>query len=84
MYIVVGSATTAERLRKAIERTIGFPAYVVKTPPQIRSGGCSYSVRVDDRALGVINQVFRDTGISYKKIYTVKKENGESVYNAVS
>ncbi len=83
MYIVVGSATTAERLRKVIERTIAFPAYVVKTPPQIRNGGCSYSVRVDDRALGIINRICRDVGVSYKKIYTVKKENGVSVYHAV-
>lgn len=84
MYIVAGSATTAERLRRAIERTIGFPAYVVKTPPPIRKGGCSYSVKLDDRALDAVKKIIRGSGISYKKIYTVKKQDGEIVYHAVS
>lgn len=83
MYVVVGSATVAERLKRAIERNIGFPAYVVKTPAPIRKGGCSYSVRTDDRALSMIKKIARENGLSYKKIYMVKKQNGESVYNAV-
>lgn len=84
MYIVVGSATAAERLRRAAERNIGFPAYVVKTPAAIRKGGCSYSVEFDDRALDVIKQLSGNIGISYKKIYRVEKRNGERVYHAVS
>ena len=51
MYILVGSVTTATRLKKAAEKIIGFPAYVVHTPSALNQGGCSYSVRVDDRAL---------------------------------
>ena len=51
MYILIGSVTTATRLKKAAEKIIGFPAYVVHTPSALNQGGCSYSVRVDDRAL---------------------------------
>lgn len=83
MYVVVGSATAAERLRKTAEKNIGIPAYVVKTPAPIRKGGCSYSVRIDDRALNMIKKIARDRGLSYKGIYTVRKKNGESVYHAV-
>ncbi len=84
MYIVVGSATAAERLKRAAERIVGFPAYVVHTPAGIRHGGCSYSVRLDDRALNEIKKISADNGISFKKIYIEKTEKGERVYHAIS
>ena len=84
MYVVVGSASSAERLKKIIEKTIGFPAYVVHTPAKIRSGGCSYSVRTDDRALSIVKRTVNEYGLSYKKIYLVNNKNGERVYRAVS
>ncbi len=84
MYIIVGSATTAERLKKAAEKIVGFPAYVVHTPTALNQRGCSYSVRIDDRALEIIKNIARDNGISIKKIYIEKNENGERVYHAVS
>lgn len=40
MYILVGSVTTATRLKKAAEKIIGFPAYVVHTPSALNQGGC--------------------------------------------
>ncbi len=83
MYIVVGSATAAERLKRAAERIVGFPAYVVHTPAAIHHGGCSYSVRLDDRALNEIKKISADNGISFKKIYIEKTEKGERVYHAV-
>lgn len=84
MYIIVGSVTTATRLKKIAEKTIGFPAYVVHTPSAIRTGGCSYSVRLDDRALSDIKMIASDNEIPIKRIYIEKFENGESVYHAVS
>lgn len=84
MYIVVGSATTAERYKRRLERVSGYPASVVRTPAPIRTGGCSYSVRIDDRALSLAKQVSRESGLSYKKIYRVQNNNGERVYYAVS
>lgn len=84
MYILVGSATTAERLKKAVERNVGFPAAVVHTPSALSTGGCSYSLRLDDRMLGDIRRIASDNHIPIRRIYIEKKENGESVYHAVS
>ena len=84
MYIVTGSMTTAERLRRAAESATGYPAYTVRTPAKIRKGGCSYSVKMDDRALEPVRKVIRDYGFGVKKIYKVRTRNGESVYHAVS
>lgn len=38
MYILVGSVTTATRLKKVAEKIIGFPAYVVHTPSALNQG----------------------------------------------
>lgn len=85
MYVVIGSSTTAQRLKNNLERVAGIPSYVVKTPPRIRTGGCSYSVKADDRALDTVKKIARSSGISYRKIYTVRKDvKGESVYHDIS
>lgn len=84
MYVTVGSATTAERLKKVCECVLGFPAYVVHTPSELNNGGCSYSVRLDNRALGDIKKIASDNEIPIKRIYIEKTENGERVYDAVS
>lgn len=84
MYILVGSSTTAERLKRSVEKNIGFPAYVVHTPSGIKRGGCSYCVRLDDRALNDIRTVASDNGINIKGIYKEKTENGERVFYVVS
>lgn len=84
MYILVGSSTTAERLKRATERRLGFPAYVVHTPSAISTGGCSYCVRVDDRALGEIRIIASESGVPIKNIYIETTEKGERVYHAVS
>ncbi len=84
MYVVIGSSTMAARLKKSVEKIVGFPAYVVHTPSELRNGGCSYSVRLDDRALIEIRRIAVDNGINIKGIYTEKNENGERVFYAVS
>lgn len=83
MYILVGSSTNAERLKKSAERRLGFPAYVVHTPAAVSTGGCSYSVRMDDRALDEVRKIASDIGITIKNIYITKTENGERVYHAI-
>lgn len=84
MYIVVGSSTTAVRMKNVLEKIVGYPAYVVHTPAELSQGGCSYSVRADDRAMHMIKKIAADNGISFKKIYIEKNNNGERVYHAVS
>ena len=84
MYILIGSVTTATRLKKAAEKIIGFPAYVVHTPSALNQGGCSYSVRVDDRALNEIRKIAGDNEIPIRRIYIERTVNGERVYDVVS
>ena len=84
MYVLVGSSTTAERLKKSVEKVVGFPAYVVHTPSGIKHGGCSYCVRLDDRALQEVRTIASDNEINIKGIYKEKTENGERVFYAVS
>lgn len=84
MYIVTGSVTSASRLAKAAERISGYPAYVVHTPPPLRSGGCSYSVRCSDSFLPSVRAAADSIGVSVKGIYSEKYENGERVYSDIS
>ena len=66
------------------EKIIGFPAYVVHTPSALNQGGCSYSVRVDDRALNEIRKIAGDNEIPIRRIYIERTVNGERVYDVVS
>lgn len=85
MYITVGSATTAARLKKRLEAATGYPAEVVHTPPQLnRSGECSYAVRADDRISAIIKPLCSESGIKIKKIYTEEIINEERVFHDIS
>ena len=84
MYILVGSITTAMRLKRLLEKIHGIPADVVHTPSAIKHGGCSYSVRTSaPNALPRVKLTEEEYGINIKKIYVEKKVNGERVFDAV-
>ena len=84
MYILVGSITTAMRLKRLLERIHGIPADVVQTPSAIKHGGCSYSVRTNaPNALSRVKLTEEEYGINIKKIYVERRENGERVYDVV-
>lgn len=84
MYIVVGSITAAVRLRKELEKASGHPAEVVRTPPELNKGGCSYSVRADDRLSGFAAAFCAERDIPFKHIYGEEAVGGERVYHALS
>ena len=83
MYIVVGSVTTAVRLGKLIEKLSGYPAEVVHTPSKLNKGGCSYSVKSDDRAVGLVKSIAKEYGVNIKKIYTEEIIGGERVFRVI-
>ena len=83
MYILVGSVTTAMRLKRLLERLYGIPSDVVHTPSAIKHGGCSYSVRTNSNALARVKLTVEEYGINIKKIYVEKTVDGERVYDAV-
>lgn len=77
MYIVIGSVTSAVRLKRLLENATGFPCEVVHTPAKIRRGGCSYSVIADDRLRGDIRRLCAGWDIGAKGIYM---REGEEYY----
>lgn len=84
MYVITGSSTTAMRLKKAVERTVGYPADVVHTPSALNKGGCSYSVKIDDRAVDEAIKVAKNLGIKIKGLYMEEIVKGERVYHVIS
>lgn len=85
MYVVTGSITTAVRIGKLIEAKSGYPAEVVHTPGKLNAGGgCSYSVRADDRLSELAKRICREYKFRIKGIYRRENHNGESVYNDIS
>ena len=85
MYILVGSITIATRLKKQLEAASGYPAEVVHTPKKLNeTGGCSYSVRADNRLIPFVRSICNEHGIKIKDIYTEEISNGERVFNVVS
>lgn len=85
IYVYIGwIGHYCDKTKKAAEKIIGFPAYVVHTPSALNQGGCSYSVRVDDRALNEIRKIAGDNEIPIRRIYIERTVNGERVYDVVS
>lgn len=84
MYIVIGSITTATRLTRLLEKAAGIPVATVHTPSAIKSGGCSYSVRIKDCALETAREIINEYGINIKGIYTEEIHGGEREYRDIS
>ena len=83
MYVLVGSVTTAVRLSKLMEKLSGYPSEVVHTPSSLNKGGCSYSVRSDDRAVELVKGIVKEYSINIKKIYIEEFIGEERVFRAV-
>ncbi len=84
VYIVIGSVTTAMRLARLLERTVGVPASVVHTPAAIKTGGCSYSVRIIGCTVQTIKAVVDEYGINIKGIYAEEFSGKEREYRDIS
>ena len=84
MYIVTGSITSAIRLSRVIEKYNGTPAFVLNTPAQIKSGGCSYSVKSNIKSVDTVYSLASQAGVKIKNIYEEKQENGGKVFYDIS
>ena len=85
MYILVGSITTAMRLKRLLERNYGIPSDVMHTPSELNHGGCSYSVRTKIPNISSYAKIIAEEyGISIRKIYAEELVNGERVFHAIS
>lgn len=72
IYAAIGSVTAATRFVRELNR-MGIRAAVVHTPAEINSGGCSYSVRVDERYSSELEAVARMKNYRLKRMYKVEK-----------
>lgn len=85
MYVIVGSITTATRLKKRLEAESVYNAEVVHTPAGLaKSSGCSYSVHTDNKAYSLLIPLCDAAGIRIKKIYMEEIVGGERVFRVVS
>lgn len=84
LYVIVGSITTATRLKKQLETESAYSAEVVHTPAGLaKSSGCSYSVRTDNKAYSMLRPLSDASGIRIKKVYMEEIVGGERVFRAV-
>ncbi len=84
MLITIGSITTATRLARLIEKNIGNPAEVLHTPSAINRGGCSYSVRINEKYENAVRRIIADHKVPVKRFYRESHNGQERVYHAVS
>ena len=83
MLVTIGSVTTAARVAKTIENTLGVSVSVVHTPSELNNGGCSYSVRFNDKYESDVQKLITEYKMPVRKWYREIYNNGQRVYNAV-
>ena len=83
MYVLVGSITTAMRLKRLLDNVNGIDSDVVHTPTKLKDGGCSYSLRASNDALDAVKQICDEYSVNIRKIYIDKVVGKERVFDAV-
>ena len=81
---VVGAVTTATRLAGALEKTGCRTVKIIRTPVAISSGGCSYSVRINEENLNDLFETSSHKRFRVKKIYRVQEFGQECEYYDIS
>lgn len=72
IYAAIGSVTTAVRFSRELEKH-GIRTDVIHTPAKINAGGCSYSVRVDERYSKELLMLAEMKKYTLKKLYRIEK-----------
>lgn len=73
--IICRSLTYAQRTAAALERA-GITAYIMRTPRDISTGGCSHAVKVSERRLSDALTVLNRVELSPKQIYMIAADGG--------
>ena len=68
--ITFRSVTPAQRAEEQLRRA-GFTCTLQRTPKWMEEKGCGYSLRMDCRDLMAASMLFRQSGISYRKAYSL-------------
>lgn len=81
---VVGAINSAGMLLKELKRSGCLKCKIVHTPALISSGGCSYSVSIEESCLPVLTKAALKSKIKIKGIYKEVLKEGESSYDSLS
>lgn len=81
VLISFASSTTGSRLKNLAAKEQIRNVSITQTPKGIKTGGCSYSLRVDERDLDLILSIAQKHRISYIGIYAENYDiRGNVVY----
>lgn len=81
---VVGSVTSASRLKKALEKKGCINSEISHTPSAISAGGCSYSVYLSENCIPVLSKTVDEYKIALKGIYKKYIKEGKEFYYDLS
>ena len=79
-----GAITTASRLAGELEKLGCLNVRVVRTPSEIASGGCSYSVSLPEESLPVLRSIINNKRFKVRKILRQITKNGEREFDDIS
>ena len=84
ILVVVGAITSTTRLGTVLEKNGCKNINIIRTPIVISSGGCSYSLKMDEKDIDVLRSVTASRRFRIKKIYSVNDSGQECEYNDIS
>lgn len=84
MLVTIGSVTTATRTAKIIRMSLGIPVQVVRTPSELNKGGCSYSIRFNDKYEHDVRRIAAEKNLPLRKWYRPSTDRSGRVYDALS
>lgn len=68
-FFTFRSVTAAQGGARRLE-SAGIPAAIVRTPRNLQKQGCGYSLRIRAKQFSAAQQVLRQEGAAFQKIYT--------------
>ncbi len=72
MLVVLSSATSAEKLKKLLSRD-KIPSEIIQTPGAYSKGGCSYSLRFNERYQKEVKELVSNLHLSVKGFFPESK-----------
>ena len=84
MLVTIGSMTTATRAANIIRKNLGISAQVVSTPAKLNRGGCSYSVKFNEKYERAVRKIVEAHSIPTRRWYRESYNGNERVYDDIS
>ncbi|NLM49778.1 MAG: DUF3343 domain-containing protein [Clostridiaceae bacterium] len=79
MIAIFSSLTTVNRIKRYFQ-SHGEVVTILQTPKELSKGGCTYSIRLQERQLRLLRQAAEELGVKIKGIYRETQQGGKRVY----